>query len=90
MSDHPCQGTELTCREICDFVMAYLDGELPDRERQVFQKHLEICPECVCYLKTYQTTVALGKNACTDPSPPPIPEDLVKAILAARKQQPKC
>ncbi len=89
MSDR-IDGTELTCREICDFVMAYLDGELPERERAVFETHLQICPECVCYLQTYQATVRLGKDACADPSPPPVPEHLVSAILAARKKLPRC
>lgn len=80
----------LSCREICDFMMAFLDGELPEQERQIFQTHLAICPPCLCYMETYKKTVALGKNACTDPNPPPVPEDLVKAILAARKKQPEC
>ena len=90
MSQHPCDGTELTCREICEFVMAFLDGELPEREQEVFKAHLALCPPCVCYLETYRKTVTLGKNACTDPNPPQVPEDLVKAILAARKKQPEC
>lgn len=90
MSDRACPGSQLTCREICDFMMAYLDGELPPGQREVFQAHLAICPQCLCYLETYQKTIALGKDACTDPNPPPVPEDLVRAILAARKQQPKC
>ena len=54
---------------------------------------MAMCPACVAYLKTYQQTVAAGKAALAGPDdrlPKDIPDDLVKAILAARgkKQEP--
>ena len=80
-------GTELTCRQIIDFVQAFLDGELPPREKTIFELHLTICPDCANYLRNYQTTRALSKLAVEDDlTPPPIPEDLVQAILIARKK----
>jgi anti-sigma factor RsiW len=78
-------GTELKCREIIDFVMAYLDGELPERERAIFDAHLTICPECVNYVESYKSTMALTKRTQTSTETAPIPDDLVRAILAARK-----
>lgn len=78
-------GTELTCRQIIDFVQAFLDGELPPRERTIFELHLTICPDCVNYLRSYQATQALTKLAAEDESEmSPIPEGLIQAILAAR------
>jgi anti-sigma factor RsiW len=87
---------DLSCREICDFMMAYLDGELPAGELAVFREHMSLCPPCVQYLDTYKKTIALSKQ-CLDkeaaadpcgnaPKPPPVPDALVKAILAARKK----
>ena len=79
-------GTELTCRQIIDFVQAFLDGELPLRERTVFELHLTICPDCVNYLQSYLSTQALSKMAAdVEPEVKPIPDELVQAILAARK-----
>jgi anti-sigma factor RsiW len=83
-------GTELTCREICDFVMAWLDGELPQRERAIFAAHLALCRQCVNYLDGYKATIRLARESHeTNPCAalPPVPEDLVKAILAARRHQ---
>jgi len=78
---------ELTCREIADFLMAYDDGELPPPERAVFDAHLAVCPDCVAYLQSYRATVALGKQAFRDgDAATAVPERLVDAILAARKQ----
>lgn len=80
----------MTCREVVDFLMDYLSGSLAPEERQEFERHLEACPPCVSYLKTYERTVALGKKACCkegDSIAEKVPEDLVKAILAAQRKK---
>ena len=64
--------------------MGYLDNELALEERAVFDRHLEACPSCVNYLKTYEKTVLLARAAADDPVPAEVPESLVQAILAAR------
>lgn len=80
-------GTELTCRQIVDFVQAYIDDELPARERSIFELHLKICPDCVNYLASYEATQRISKLASeTEPEMKPIPDDLIRAILAARKE----
>ena len=78
----------MKCREFVEFVMEYLDGTLGDAERRVFEDHVELCPPCVNYLASYRDTVRLGHSVCTpdDEVPPEVPEELVKAILAARKR----
>ena len=77
----------MTCRELIDFLMAYLDGELPADRRAVFDAHLAVCEDCRRYLATYRETVALGQDACAEDDAPvdeSVPEELVGAILAAR------
>ena len=66
-----CQKPYLTCREVLDFVMAYLDGELTPEQCHEFERHLGVCPSCVNYLHTYKATIAitiaernLDKGAC--------------------------
>jgi anti-sigma factor RsiW len=79
-------GTELTCRQFIDFIQDFLDGELSPRERTVFELHLTICPDCVNYLQSYQTAQALSKMAAVvESEKKAIPDELVQAILAARK-----
>ena len=79
----------LTCREFIDFIMAWLDGELEPEVRRSFAEHLDMCPDCVDYLDSYQRTVALGKAAWDAPGDAPVPnevpEELVQAVLAARR-----
>ena len=78
----------MTCQEFEDFVLAYLDGELPERQTFVFELHLKMCPECREYLAAYERTVEVTKRAFEEPAQPlpeEVPQDLVKAILAAKK-----
>jgi hypothetical protein len=50
--------TRKTCKQIADLVLAYLNGQLGPRVKRDFEQHLEICPDCVSFLKTYKRTVA--------------------------------
>ena len=77
----------MTCREFVNFLMAYLEEELPGAQREEFVRHFELCPDCVAYLRSYEATVRMGKCICDDPDGPPpadAPDELVRAVLAAR------
>lgn len=77
---------DLTCRDVADFLMAYLDRELEPPRRAAFEAHLAACDECVRYLRSYARTVRLAKASGRDPAEPSdVPERLVGSILAARK-----
>lgn len=78
--------TDLTCREMTGFLTDYLDGTLPLAERGVFEQHLAECRDCVAYLRTYAETIRLARETRdADALPAGVPEDLVRAILAARR-----
>jgi anti-sigma factor RsiW len=76
----------VTCQELVEFLLSYLDGELSAGERNRFERHLEECPDCVAYLATYQEAVRLGKAVCTcgETIPRDVPYQLVQAVMAAR------
>ena len=76
---------QLSCREVLDFLAAYLDDGLEGGVREAFERHLARCPACVGYLESYRETIRLGRAACTDDAvAEEIPEELVDAILASR------
>ena len=77
----------ITCRDFAEFLWRYLSGELSGEQRFDFDAHLAVCPHCVAYLKTYDQTIRLGKEAFLSPAEPvpaDVPEELVQAILSAR------
>ena len=76
---------EMTCREVSDFLGAYLAGELAAAERTRFDDHLAECPDCRTYLRQYEATRELCRGALdADALEAGVPEELVQAILAAR------
>jgi anti-sigma factor RsiW len=82
-------GNTMTCRELTDFLDRYLFDELTAEQREAFDRHLAVCRHCRNYLASYQATIRLGKAALADASPDEkvpadVPQELVRAILAAR------
>lgn len=78
----------ITCLEFEDFIIDYLEGELSERQRTVFELHLKICRECRDYLAAYRRTMEVSKMTSQSDRPQlrgTMPDDLIKAIRAARK-----
>ena len=74
----------MKCREISEFLMQYLEGELPPDVAEHFRGHLEACRDCRAFLDCYQRTISMAKLCKCEQSRAAVPEDLVKAILRAR------
>ena len=77
----------ITCVEFEEFITAYIDGELSQRQLKTFNLHLKVCRECREYLAAYQRTLEMTKSTIDHQEtldPGDVPEDLVKAIFAAK------
>ena len=48
---------ELACQELVEIVSDYLEGALPEADRERFEAHLEICEGCRRYLDQMRTTI---------------------------------
>lgn len=79
----------MNCRELCEFIGEYLDGEMPEEVRATFEQHIARCPPCECYLRQYRATIAAGRCACTGDQDVSgaVPEELIRAILASRARK---
>lgn len=42
--------------------MGYLNGELSARVRRDFEKHLDVCRDCVSFLNTYKKTIQTARS----------------------------
>ena len=81
----------MNCREFYEFILAYMEGDLPEEQRSHFEEHISLCPPCVQYLEQYRQTVKI-ETLCSEGDgavPDDVPEGLVKAILAAVKKDPE-
>ena len=79
----------MNCKQLIEFIVDYLEENLPEAQRDEFERHLQACPYCTEYLSSYRATIQLAETLREDssaPDPADAPEELVKAILAARKK----
>lgn len=79
----------ITCRELIEFLMEYVEGTMDSARRAEFDRHLAVCPSCVAYVQGYIETIRLGRESMRttdDAAPPGVPEALVRAIMAAREK----
>jgi anti-sigma factor RsiW len=78
----------LYCREFVEFLDDYLFSALDPERRLVFEAHLAVCPPCIRYMKSYLATIRMEKAVFDRPDAPvpgEVPEELVQAILKARR-----
>lgn len=77
-------GPYITCRQLIEFIIDYVEGALDESSRAEFERHLGVCPSCRAYLASYRETMSLSKIVVTDEPQPDVPEDLVQAIFRRR------
>ena len=41
----------LTCEELEEFIVDYIDGSLPESQKRKFEQHLRFCSSCVTYIE---------------------------------------
>ncbi|MGI9349984.1 MAG: anti-sigma factor family protein [Rhizobiaceae bacterium] len=78
----------MTCVEFEDFIIDYLDDNLPARQKRLFDLHMKVCRECREYLKAYRLSIYLARSSIAQHSKnvlEDVPEDLLKAVVAVRK-----
>jgi len=67
------------CREAVERLYHYLDGELTPERRQVIQRHLDECHDCIeAFEFEAELRIAISRS-CQDP----VPESLVIRVAQA-------
>ena len=79
----PIKLTDKTCKQITDLVFGYLNDQLNPKMRRDFERHLDLCPDCVSFLKTYKKTIQASGTV----SPAIIPAKVRNSILTFLRKQ---
>ena len=80
----------LTCKEFDEFIVDYLDHELPWAIQVSMRLHQFFCRKCRAYLADYRRTIELGQSVFDDPeseTPDSVPQELVKAVIERLKRK---
>ena len=62
----------LSCQQVNQFILDYLEGEMDEPTRVAFQAHLQNCPNCGSFLEQYRTTARLVKDSDEIDIPPAV------------------
>jgi Putative zinc-finger len=76
---------ELSCRELVEFLDDYIEDRLPAERLAVFERHIAVCGDCKDYIAGYRRSRRAVSVVLCDEGLSPLPEDLVRAIVAARR-----
>jgi len=61
-----------TCKEFCDCLSDYLDGEMGEDQCRIIEDHLDRCPPCQLIYQSLATTVEI----CGKAIQPEIPDEV--------------
>jgi anti-sigma factor RsiW len=70
----------MTCRQVVQLLMDYLDGTLPAADRARVEEHLAGCDGCTAFLAQLRTSGRVTAELAELEVPPGIRADLLKAF----------
>jgi anti-sigma factor RsiW len=74
----------ISCQQLIEFCLDYIEGALPADEQVGFQRHLSQCPDCVTFFETYQKTPQISREALATQIPPSV-HHAVRTFLRSRR-----
>ena len=74
----------MTCRDVAEMLVDFVEGELPEQEMLILQRHICACPPCMFYLETYHTTIQVTHALPEEPLPPEF-EARLRAVIEERE-----
>ena len=79
---------EMNCKDICELITAYLDGEVTSEEKAYIESHLPGCPRCQAELEAISVTKTslrgVLKSVADEVSPPAQAWEKVRARLETK------
>lgn len=57
------------CREVINLFLEYAEGRLTEGDRQAVMAHLEGCPPCAEFLRSYKETPRITREATASEMP---------------------
>ena len=77
----------LTCQEQVELLADYLDGTLHPETASALEQHLEGCPECFNFIKTYKATNAWVREIACEEMPEELKTRLASFLKAKIRQE---
>jgi predicted anti-sigma-YlaC factor YlaD len=76
---------DLVCREVVELVSDYLEGDLGERDRALFEEHLAMCDGCSAYLDQMRGTLRVAGTLTPEAVDPAVCAHLVDTFRDWRR-----
>jgi predicted anti-sigma-YlaC factor YlaD len=70
----------MTCRDVAEILLDYLEGALAQEQCGAIRAHLECCHECVDFVETYSLTIQITRRLPPAELPPALLEKMRRAL----------
>lgn len=71
------------CQDVNGFLADYLDGNLDERTKARFERHMRRCPPCAKYFDQYNETIQITREV----APVEVPRELADHTLEFLRQR---
>ena len=75
----------MTCKDIVEMMMDYLEGELPKEYCDLICAHVRLCQPCLHCLESYQVTIKI----CRKLPPMALPQRLIDRVRQKMEEERK-
>jgi anti-sigma factor (TIGR02949 family) len=75
-----------SCKDSIHALLDFLDGDMSPEDQRVLEEHLNGCPPCVAFVRSYRATSGLCRRALGAKMPEELAEKL-KGFLRAKLQK---
>jgi predicted anti-sigma-YlaC factor YlaD len=79
-------STEITCHELVELVTDYLEGAMPQAERDRLELHLGACTDCLRYLNQMKHTIRTVGQLQPESVSPKAQEELLQVFRAWKQR----
>ena len=67
----------ISCRQLFDFCLDYIEGDLPEDVQTDFRRHLGRCSDCVNFFETYRRTPEISREVLQTHIPPSVKQSVL-------------
>ncbi len=76
----------MKCEEMDNLTVDYLEGHLPPKHKEAFERHLERCPKCRNALEYYMQVVKGLQNIPKKKCPEPVIENVLSSVIGTKRK----
>lgn len=76
----------ITCGQFEAFLIDYHEGDLPQAQREDFERHMKLCGRCRNSVEGYRRAIELNRQLFAGqdgPLPEDVPDQVVAAVISA-------